>query len=140
VSGAPFVRGSATAKAAALSVLPHLSRMRRKVLQAIVDRGPHGITCDAIEEATGMRHQSVSPRLRELESFGLIRESPAKAATASGRMASLWALTGGGALPGPRVKRPKRPAPAQLLRAAAVLLGTGHDDVADWLASIASPK
>ncbi len=91
---APFARGSATSKAAAQAVAPYLSPMRARVCNALIQAHPAGLTCDDIEVATNTSHQSASPRLRELEALGIVRETTVKRATRSGHEAFVWELTG----------------------------------------------
>lgn len=92
---APYVVGSQTSKAAALSIASHLSPMRAKVFEAILNnpRG-EGATCDEIEMLTGLKHQSASPRLRELEKLGLVRESGKTRKTSTNHEAIVWEWTG----------------------------------------------
>lgn len=65
-----------------------LPRLCGDVLTALAKRRG-GATCDELEAATGLRHQTCSPRLTELRRMGLIREGGARK-TRSGRWATVW--------------------------------------------------
>ena len=89
----PFERQSVTSAAAAATLCePELSRLEAYVL-TVVTRHPR--TCDAIEEATGLSHQTVSARLRGLVLREQIEDSGEKARTRSGRWAVVWRAKGG---------------------------------------------
>lgn len=84
----PHERASATSHAAAKSIVASADTLRARVLFAISKL--HGATCDEVEEATGMRHQTCSARVRELFLKGMIRDSEARRKTRSGRTAVVW--------------------------------------------------
>ena len=86
----PYAKGSATSKAAATHVAPRAGSMRARILEFIVARGAHGATMEEIEIGLGMKHQTVGPRKRELETAGLIRNAGVERVTTSGCMASVW--------------------------------------------------
>jgi len=84
----PYEAASATSAAAAATICEtELSRLEAYVL-TVVTRRPR--TCDAIEEATGLSHQTVSARLRGLVLREHIEDSGQKARTRSGRWAVVW--------------------------------------------------
>lgn len=66
----------------------------RQLVLNVVAKHPQGITCDAIEEITGLRHQTCSARVHELMKSGHILNSGRKAPTRSARgtKATLWIL------------------------------------------------
>ncbi|HUT03305.1 MAG TPA: hypothetical protein VM163_05380 [bacterium] len=84
----PFVKGSDTSEAAAVSIEPSAGSMRSEVLGFLRDRG--GGTCDGVEVALNMRHQTASARIRELAVAGLIVDRGAREKTRSGRLAVFW--------------------------------------------------
>lgn len=96
----PFVRGSATSRAAAESMTESAATIRSKVLAAVVAAGSAGMTCDEIEVALGLRHQTASARVRELAKAGAIRSAwqagppnlrhKKTRLTRSGRSAQVW--------------------------------------------------
>lgn len=86
----PFVRGSSTSEAAADSMTNASGKIRRQVLEHIVALGPHGATCDEIEDALDLRHQTASARVRELALLSRILDSGRKRPTRSGRNAVVW--------------------------------------------------
>ena len=99
---AAYVRGSATSKAAADSIAEPAVSLRSQVLAAIVAAGAAGMTCDEIEVALELRHQTASARVRELAKAGAIRpvldprhREPRclTRATRSGRRAQIWIAT-----------------------------------------------
>lgn len=91
---APHAAGSATSKAAGESV--DWGSMRDRVLDVIAWRSARntfssrGLTDDEIERILGLRHQSVSPRRRELVLLGKVVKSGRTRATRSGRQATVW--------------------------------------------------
>lgn len=89
---APYVSSSDTSKAAAHSVRGDLQAMEKKVYSALWDAGMDGMTCDAVEVAIGMSHQSCSARIRGLAKLGRIIDTGRRAPTRSGRSAVVWAV------------------------------------------------
>ena len=85
---APYVRGSDTSRDAAESMRPHVSRIEAEVL-AVINRFIH-LTCDELEEETGLSHQTASARLKGLRDKGLIKFSGARRKTRSGRAARVY--------------------------------------------------
>jgi predicted transcriptional regulator len=65
-TSAPFVTGSETSRAAAISIEPCQARIRNMVLAWIRAAGENGLSCDELEEFSAMKHQTVSARLVEL--------------------------------------------------------------------------
>jgi predicted transcriptional regulator len=85
-----FVQGSDTSEDAADSLDDRtLGRLRRLVLDR-VSGSPSGATCDEIEVALELRHQTASARLRELQLMGWVETSNEKRLTRSGRMAHVY--------------------------------------------------
>lgn len=96
----PSARGSATSEAAAESMRDSASTLRDKVFDLISASDPpvfgvvptsHGLTCDEIEERTGLRHQTASARVYELAKAGRIVPSGTRR-TRSGRQANVWVV------------------------------------------------
>lgn len=84
----PFETQSATSAAAAATIVEtELGRLEALVLSVVTKR-PR--TCDDIEVATGLSHQTVSARLRGLVLREHIEDSGQKARTRSGRWAVVW--------------------------------------------------
>jgi hypothetical protein len=86
----PHVRGSATSKAAADSITPTAAKVRERVRVAIADTGLAGMTCDQIEAALDMRHQTASARIVELVNSGAILKTDRTRPTRSGRAAAVY--------------------------------------------------
>jgi hypothetical protein len=86
----PSVASSDTSRAAADSVSESAAAMRAKVYNHVVLAQVWGSTCDEVEEALNMRHQTVSARVRELVLMGLIADSGQRRKTRSGRSAAVW--------------------------------------------------
>lgn len=84
------VCSSETSQAAAESVCDSADTLRARVLEAIRTRG--GATCDELEVALNMRHQTASARLTELGKLGRIVPN-GKRDTRSGRKAVVWEVT-----------------------------------------------
>jgi hypothetical protein len=84
----PFEVGSPTSAAAAESITDEdLSRLEARVFDEIA-RAPQ--TCDALEVATGLSHQTTSARIRGLVLRDRIIDSGYKQRTRSGRWAVVW--------------------------------------------------
>ena len=84
----PYETQSTTSAAAAATISdPELGRLEAFVLSVVTKR-PR--SCDAIEVATGLSHQTVSARLRGLVLRNQIEDSGQKARTRSGRWAVVW--------------------------------------------------
>jgi predicted transcriptional regulator len=84
-----YAHGSDTSRRAAESVVPHIGRLQVEILNHII--AAEGATCDELERALGLRHQTASARIHELVKVGLLRDSGTKRRTASGRSAVVWA-------------------------------------------------
>jgi len=52
------------------------------------------MTCEEIEQATGLRHQTASARIRGLAIQGRVRDSGVRRKTVTGRAASVWMTSG----------------------------------------------
>jgi len=85
-----YVRGSDTSEAAAASVDETTPYLRRRVFDYISARGAEGATCDEVEGALDMRHQTASPRVNELAGRGAIVDSGRRRKTRSGRSAAVY--------------------------------------------------
>jgi len=84
----PFVEGSVTSEAAALSMREKAPSDRERVFGYIDRRG--GATCDEVEVALRLIHQNASARVRELAKAGEIVDSGHRRATRTGRSAIVW--------------------------------------------------
>lgn len=84
----PQHNGTDTSRAAAGSVEALTPGLRRIVLNAI--REAHdGLTCDDVERATRLSHQTASARVNELAHLWLIEDSGQRRRTRSGRSAKV---------------------------------------------------
>lgn len=111
MAGAPYVPGSPTSRAAAVSVADDLNRLERAVLDRLESAGMAGHTDDELEVLTGMSHQTVSARRRTLVLKNMVMDSGKQRPTRSGRKAVAWVRTG---LPGLAVqKAPLKPTSAE---------------------------
>jgi hypothetical protein len=84
---APFVAESETSASAAASIEAHAGAMRWRVYRYVTERS--GATCDEVEVALGMSHQTASARIRELVLGGWLVRSAVKRKTRSGRAADV---------------------------------------------------
>jgi len=90
----PPHNGTDTSIAAAYSVEgPVVETLRRRVLITIEQRAS---TCDELEAALGLSHQTVSARVWELRRLGLVADEGLRRQTRSGRAAKVWARVWGG--------------------------------------------
>jgi uncharacterized protein (UPF0264 family) len=85
----PYARRSDTSKAAAASIRGDAARIRQKVLDAIRGAGARGMTCDEVEVATGLTHQTASARVHELMRLERICDG-GRRPTRSKRLATVW--------------------------------------------------
>lgn len=83
----PWTPRQASAEALG-SVRESLPEVRARVFQAIRER-PEGMTCDEVEVALEMPHQTASARITELRDLGRI-VSIGRRKTRSGRGANVW--------------------------------------------------
>lgn len=81
---------SNTSHAAAASIEPHAEGQRERVLGALRDAGPRGLTSDELEVALQLPSQSVTPRVLELRRAGVIVNSGTTRATRRGRQAAVY--------------------------------------------------
>jgi predicted ArsR family transcriptional regulator len=88
----PHVRWSDTSAGAALSMVGKTRRLRRRVLWCVAGR-VEGATCDEVEVALGLAHQTVSARIRELVQLECLFDTTARRRTRSGRWARVYRLT-----------------------------------------------
>ena len=85
-----FVSGSDTSKAAAESMRKSAGSIRLLILSHLTIMRDVGATCDQIERALGLRHQTASARLRELAMQRRIVDSGERRIASSGRKAAVW--------------------------------------------------
>ncbi len=88
--GAPAIRDSDTSVAAAASIVPHLPRLERIVLDAILSAGPAGMTDAEVEAATGLSGNTVRPRRRYLQQHHYVYRTQHERPTPSGRFARVY--------------------------------------------------
>lgn len=81
-----YIRNSETSKAAAARMRNKAPSLREKILTALREKSR---TCDEIEVALGLAHQTASARIRELAKDRKIRPI-GKAKTRSGCEANVW--------------------------------------------------
>lgn len=89
-----FEKSSDTSKLAAESIAPKAGRLRASVLAEVRDRGVDGTTCDEVEVALSLRHQTASARIRELALNGSIVDTGRKRPTRSKRPAVVYCAVG----------------------------------------------
>lgn len=89
----PSVKGSDTSKAAAESVKHDAKHLRAACYVHVLASGEVGVTCDEVETIMDGRHQTISPRIRELVSEGRIIDSGRRRKTRSGRNAAVYIAT-----------------------------------------------
>lgn len=85
-----------TSIAASYSNMPRKGSMRRDVIQTLVayhSQFDAGMTCDDLERRLRKSHQSMSPRVHELEKGGWIVDSKERKLTRSGQKAIVWRPT-----------------------------------------------
>jgi predicted transcriptional regulator len=80
--------GNAESLAAHASLLPRLAQMQTDILAEIKRRGT--ATCDEVEGALGLAHQTASARIAELKRDSLIVPTGERRATRRGRAAMIY--------------------------------------------------
>ena len=83
----PSVPGD-TSEGAADDIADNAANLRMRVFLYIEAKG--GATCDEVEQSLGMKHQTASPRIRELCLDGRIRDSGERRETRSGSSARIY--------------------------------------------------
>lgn len=86
-TGTPRIAHSDTSAAAGDSVEPIAASLRRRVLIALAGGDA---TCDELEVALDMSHQTCSARVRELVLLGLVQDTGQRRKTRSGRGARVY--------------------------------------------------
>jgi hypothetical protein len=93
--GAAYRDGMDTMQDAADDITPVTGKLRKRVYAEIVKRGEYGATCDELEVALGLTHQTCSARVNELMRARAIIGT-GKRPTRSGRKARVWCAARGG--------------------------------------------
>jgi predicted ArsR family transcriptional regulator len=89
----PYVRGSATSRDAALSILGSAAQSRLRVYNWLRQQC-EGATDEEIAEALSMNPSSARPRRVELVAAGIVEDSGFRRRTHSGRKATVWSARG----------------------------------------------
>lgn len=95
--GVGFVKGSDTSEQAAQHVAKRVETLRLRVFRAIQlcsganePEAKLGMTCDEVEHALEMSHQTASARIHDLAKQERIFDSGLRRKTRSGRNAVVW--------------------------------------------------
>jgi predicted transcriptional regulator len=72
------------------SIKPQKQFICDRVMESIKARHSQGMTCDEVEIALGLTHQTASARVNELMKKKLIIDSTLRRKTRSGRKATVW--------------------------------------------------
>ena len=83
-----YVKGSDTSRSAANDVNANVQGLRKLILDHIKRVG--NATCDEVEAALSLRHQTASARIRELSLGGLLRDSGVRRRTRGGSSARVY--------------------------------------------------
>jgi len=71
---------------------PDLSDMKRRIYLYIMSWRDHGATCDEIEVALDLRHQTASARINEMAASKRLRNSGRTRLTRGARRAIVWVV------------------------------------------------
>lgn len=92
-----YVAGSDTSFMAAENIAPLISKLQNMVLEAILDEGTHGATCDEVEVKLEMPHQTASARINELKEDDIetgrpqmLFDSGSRRKTRHDQLATVW--------------------------------------------------
>ena len=77
-----------TSRDALESVQPVLGAIDQHIVWMVEAHGP--VTCERVEELTGLKHQTCSAQIRHLVQRGILEDSGTKGKTATGRPAIRW--------------------------------------------------
>ncbi len=86
----PHVAASETSAEAARSIIDSVGRLQAVCYKHIFLAATRGATCDEIEAALGLRHQTASARIRELVLKRYIADTGVRRLTRSNRSAVAW--------------------------------------------------
>ena len=89
---APGHRGVDTSVAAAEHIAPAAQILLTKVLTAVIDAGPRGITVVEMATAHNLDRMGIQPRFSELRALGKIADSGMRRKNPSGVSAIVWTL------------------------------------------------
>jgi hypothetical protein len=87
---ANFHGGNRESHEAYLSVKEHAGALRLLVVRYVYRQNDHGATCDEIERALQLPHQTVSARVTEAKARGEIIPNGERRPTRSGRKAAVY--------------------------------------------------
>jgi len=90
----PYVEQD-TSLISAEEIKPHVNKLQFDIwhfIRYMQVHGKGGATCCEVEEYYRMKHQTISPRIRELKIKGLVKDSGHRRKTESGRPAIVWCL------------------------------------------------
>jgi len=79
-----------TSRAAADAIEPRRPTLQKIVFGFIKSQRTFGATDEEMEAGTGLKHQTASPRRRELALMGAVYDSGRKRKTSSGCAATVW--------------------------------------------------
>jgi hypothetical protein len=82
--------GTATSKAAAKAIEPHINSQQQAMLHWYRTYGSNGVTDQEMVDSSGFSGDSVRPRRGELVSMGLVVDSGRTRATKTGRQATVF--------------------------------------------------
>lgn len=92
-----YVAGSDTSFMAAENIAPLVTKLQNMVLDVVLDRGTEGATCDEVEVALDMPHQTASARINELKEVDdetgrlqMLYDSGSRRKTRHGQLATVW--------------------------------------------------
>lgn len=88
-----FAAGSDTSRTAARMAKPSASKLRAAILEHIKTHGP--ATCDQIEVALGILHQTASARIREMCMTGDLRDTGQRRNTRTDTPAAIYDIPRG---------------------------------------------
>ena len=79
-----------TSKLAAEEIKPHLGRLQSTVYSYILKQDASGATCEEVERALNLAHQTASARIYELRHKGKLKDSGHRRLTTKNRLATVW--------------------------------------------------
>ena len=92
-----YVAGSDTSLMAAENIAPMVTKLQNMVLDVVLAKGTDGATCDEVEVALEMPHQTASARINELKEDDveagrpqMLYDSGKRRKTRHGQLATVW--------------------------------------------------
>ena len=89
-AGKPGYKENSTSREAAYAMAPRAKTLCDRIYRAIKEAGARGLTADESAQVIGSTVLASRPRVSELYAMGLIRKSPARRLSSTGKWLIVW--------------------------------------------------